>query len=382
MASNHNAMKRFLCFQIMALVVALSLFQTGCGKKEWKPGMPLPVEQLKVGVIYISDPTTETSGYSFAHEQGILAMGRELALGEDQIIRKINIFENEPVLIESAMRDCIAAGARIIFATSWGYMDACEKLAAEFPNVVFAHCSGYKRNDANFTNYFGRIYQARYLSGLAAGLKTRTGKIGYVAAMGKDSSEVTGGVNAFALGVERVNPSARIYVRVTYSWYDPMGETDAARSLIASGCDVIAQHCDSPNPQAEAEKEGVWGIGYNSNMESEAPDAVLTSVLWNWGICYTTLARSVCNGTFTTAPYFGGLAEGMVGLAPFNTALVPPETAAVVEAERQRIVEGSFNIFDGLMQTNDGQVAGREEETLSDSEISSGINWYYRNIVE
>ena len=125
-------------------------------------------------------------------------------------------------------------------------MDTCEQLAAEYPDVIFSHATGYKSNGTNFNNYFGRIYQARYLAGIAAGMKTTTNKLGYVSAMGQENSECTGGINAFAMGAYSVNPDCEVYVKVTNSWYDPEGETQAAQALIDAGCDVIAQHCDTP----------------------------------------------------------------------------------------------------------------------------------------
>jgi basic membrane protein A len=309
-------------------------------------------------------------------------MKQKLGLGESQVLYKINIDDVDTLHIESSIRDLIAEGVNIIFATSWGYMDTCEKLAQEFPSVVFAHATGYKYNDANFTNYFGRVYQARYLSGIVAGLQTKTDRIGYVAAWGTENSEVSQGINAFALGVEKANPRAKIYVRITYSWFDPMGETDAARALITAGCDVIAQHCDTPNPQIEAEQAGVMGIGYNTDMSAEAPHAVLTSVFLNWGAYYTALTQSVMDGTFTTTPYFGSLKDGMVGLSPLNENLMnKPEMLQILNEERRRIEGGEFDVFTGVMETNDGRRIGKEGENLSDDVIRNGIDWHYRNVV-
>jgi basic membrane protein A len=363
--------------------VLILIAHTGCGGgKAWQPGQPLAKEKIKIGVLYISDPRSEHSGYSYAHARGIEEMRQTLDLAESQILNVYNLPDMNAFEIESAMRDCIAQGVNVIIASSWGYMDTCEKLAAEFPGVVFASGSGNKFNQTNFTSYFGRIYQARYLSGIAAGRKTRTGKIGYVAAQGKDNSEVTGGINAFALGVERENPGARIYVKVTHSWFDPMGETDAARALIAAGCDVIAQHCDTSQPQIEAEKAGVWGIGYNSDMSAEAPRAALCSVVWHWGVYYTRLAQSIINGTFTTALYFGGLADDVVGLTPLAPDLAAPGTAEAVETERERIKSGAFNVFEGELKTNDGRTVGAAGAALPDSEITGGINWYYHTVTD
>jgi basic membrane protein A len=237
------------------------------------------------------------------------------------------------------------------------------------------------RNASNLTNYFGRVYQARYLGGITAGLRTATNKIGYVAAMGKGNSQVSSGLNAFALGVESVNKKAKILVKITHRWVYPEGEFEAARSLADAGCDVIAQHCDTPQPQLAAQKAGVWGIGYNSDMRIDA-ETVITSVLWHWNAYYTYLVQSVINGTFTTEPYFGGLREGIVGLSPFNERLLPVGAAAAVEAMRKKIESGAFDVFDGVMETNDGRIIGTEGRRFSSAEILSGIDWHYRNIVE
>jgi basic membrane protein A len=362
-------------------VLAIMMY-TNCGGKSWRPGQPLPKEKIKIGILYISDPRVEHSGYAHAHAQGIEEMRRNIGLAPEQILNSYNIQETDTPGIESAMRNFIAQGVNVIIASSWGYMNTCEKLAEEFPGVVFAHAGGYKYNETNFTNFFGRFYQARYLSGIVAGLKTRTGKIGFVSAMSKNYSGVSSGINAFALGVERVNSAARVYVKVTYSWFDPMGETSAARDLIAAGCDVLAQHCDTSQPQLEAEKAGLWGIGYNSDMSVEAPGAVITSVVWYWDVYYSSLVRNIIDGSFTTAPYFGGIADGIVNITPLVPGLAAEGTEKILEQERERINSGSFGIFYGQMRTNDGRIIGAEGQTLSDNEIRNGIDWYYHTVIE
>jgi basic membrane protein A len=313
---------------------------------------------------------------------GTLEMQRELNLTDGQIIRRGNVFDEDPAETEAVIRECISEGANIIIAPSWGYMETCEELAVEFPSVIFAHATGYKYNDTNFTNYSGRVYQARYLSGIVAGLKTQTNKIGYVAAMGKDNSEVSGGINAFALGVESVNPNARIFVKVTYSWFDPMGEDEAAKALIARGCDVIAQHTNTIAPQMAAQNAGVWGIGYNADMSIYATETVLTSVVLHWGAYYSYLVQSVIDGSFTTTPYLGGIAEGLVDITPLAPALTTPGMTAAVEKARGSIRGGTFNVFDGELETNEGDIIGTKGATLPDSEIIGNIHWYYRNVVE
>ncbi len=341
---------------------------------------PVAKEDIKVGVIHLSDPA-EGSGYTYTHDQGIVGMQEALGLDDSQIIRKNNIDDGDPTAIETAILECIEEGCNIIFATSWGYMDTCEALAEEYPEVIFSHGTGYKSNGTNFNNYFGRIYQARYLTGIAAGLKTQTNKIGYVAAWGTDNSEVTGGCDAFAMGVYSVNPDAKVYVKVTNSWYDPEGEKQAAEALIAQGCDVIGQHCDTPNPQLAAEEAGVWGVGYNSDMSKDAPNAVLTSAVWDWSAYYTTAVENVINGTWTGENYFGGMKEGLVGISPLSD-LCADGTEEAIEEAKAKIVSGEWDVFTGVIETNTGETVGEEGKSLDDATITGGINWYFKNIEE
>ncbi|MDE7334407.1 MAG: BMP family ABC transporter substrate-binding protein [Lachnospiraceae bacterium] len=336
-------------------------------------------EDIKVGVIHITDPA-EGSGYTYTHDLGIQGMQKNIGLDDSQIVRKNNVNDTDATAIENAIRECIEEGCNIIFATSWGFMDTCEALADEFPEVIFSHGTGYKSNGTNFNNYFGRIYQARYLAGIAAGLKTESNKLGYVAAMGQDNSEVTGGVNAFAMGAYSVNPDCEVYVKVTNSWFDPEGETQAAQALVDLGCDVIAQHCDTPNPQTVAEQNGVWGVGYNSDMSKDAPGAVLTSVMWDWSVYYTQAVQSAIDGTWSGENYFGGMADGLVNIADLSD-LCAEGTSEAVEAAREQITKEGFNVFDGVIETNDGSTVGEEGGTLSDSDITGNMNWYFKNVV-
>ncbi|MDR0869139.1 MAG: BMP family ABC transporter substrate-binding protein [Planctomycetota bacterium] len=380
--------KRFSLWIMLAVVLA------GCGDDPaappaaaaWTVGAPIPAERIKIGVIYLSNPEQEKSGYTREHYVGITAMQKTLRLRDDQILTRADVSDSEPRLVEFALRELITLGANIIFATSFNYMDVCEQLAAEFPHVIFAHCSGYKANERNFTNYFGRIYQALYLSGVVAGLSTQTGKIGYVVAFGAENSECSGCLNAFALGVASVKPQAQIWTRVVNNWFDPATEALAANELLSAGCDVIAQDTDSPAPLLAAQKAGARALGYNSNMRAEAPDAVLASAVWNWGAYYTACARSVIDGSFTPRPYFGGIAEGLLDLTPLNETLVAPDLAKVIEqkvdAARTAMRRGEFNVFDGEIKTNDGKIIGAAGKTLSDADIQQNIHWYGENVRE
>ncbi len=337
----------------------------------------LSASDIMVGVLYISDPD-EGSGYSYTHDLGIIGMQDNLGLSEDQIVRKI-VDDSDEEGTREAIQECIDAGCNIIFTTSWGYMEVTAEMAEEYPDVYFSHGTGYMSNGTNFNNYFGRIYQARYLSGIVAGLNTTTNKIGYVAAQDSSNSEVTGGIDAFALGVASVNPDATIYVVVTNSWYDEEAEEAAARTLLDMGCDVMSQHCDTPYPVTLAEEYGVYAIGYNSDMSKESPDACLCSVIWSWSAYYTYAVQCVMNGTFGD-DYYGGLAEGLLDITSL-ASFVADGTQEAVDEAYAAILSGEFNVFDGVMETNDGSTVGTEGGTLDDSTITGGIDWYYKNVV-
>lgn len=335
-------------------------------------------EDIKVGVLYISDPS-EGSGYSYTHDLGILGMQSNLGLTEDQIERKI-VDDTDIEETRAAIEECISDGCNIIFTTSWGYMETTAEMAEKYPDVYFSHGTGYMSNDSNFNNYFGRIYQPRYLSGIVAGMNTTSNKIGYVAAMDTSNSEVTGGIDAFAIGVASVNPEAKIYVVVTDSWYAPEKEEAASRKLLDMGCDVMAQHCDTPYPMTLAQEYGVYGIGYNSDMSKEVPDACLCSVIWNWSAYYTAAVDSIIEGTWNSENYYGGMSEGLVGITDL-AAFCAEGTQEKVSEAAKAILNGSSNVFDGELKTNTGEVIGSAGTTLDDATITGGIDWYYENVV-
>ena len=391
--------KRIMGFLVAGLLVVSSL--TGCGGNTSEPDdyvtndgytvssgdstqeeadttNAISKENIKVGVLYISDPG-EGSGYSYTHDLGILGMQSNLGLSDDQIERKI-VDDADAEATRAAIEECISDGCNVIFTTSWGYMETTAEMAEEYPDVYFSHGTGYMSNDTNFNNYFGRIYQPRYLSGIVAGMNTKSNKIGYVAAMGTDSSEVTGGIDAFAIGVASVNPDAEIYVIVTNSWYDPEKEEAAAKQLLDMGCDVMAQHCDTPYPMTLAQEYGVYGIGYNSDMSKEVPDACLCSVIWNWSAYYTAAVDSVIEGTWSSENYYGGMSEGLVGITDLASFCAEGTQEKVSEAT-EAILSGSMNVFDGELKTNTGEVIGTAGGTLDDGTITGGIDWYYENVI-
>ena len=338
----------------------------------------IPKDEIKVGVIHLSDPA-EGSGYTYTHDLGIQGMQQNLNLSDDQIVRKINISDTDADATRAAIQECIDEGCNIIFTTSWGYMEITAEMAEEYPDIYFSHGTGYMSNGKNFNNYFGRIYQARYLSGIVAGMNTKSNKIGYVAAMDSTNSEVTGGIDAFAMGIYSVNQNAKVYVKVTNSWFDPDGEKAAAETLLNMGCDVIAQHCDTEYPQTLAQEKGVYSIGYNSDMSKNAPEACLCSVIWNWSAYYTSAVQSVIDGTWDGSNYYGGMNENLVGLTSLAD-FCADGTAEKVEEAKAAILSGENGVFDGVIETNTGETVGKEGKTLDDATITGGIDWYFKTV--
>lgn len=346
---------------------------------------------FKVGVIHIGDPA-DGSGYSYTHDLGIQGMQENLGLSDDQIVRKINVSDSDTAATKTAIEECIAEGCKLIFATSYGYMETCAALADEYPDVMFAHGTGYMSNGTNFFNYFGRIYQARYLAGIAAGLKTETDKIGYVSAYGTELAETCSGINAFALGVQSVNPDAEVYVKTLSSWYDPANETAYADALIEMGCDVISQHCDTANPQIAAEKAGVFGCGYNSDMTAQAPKAHLTAAIWNWDVYYTAATQAAIDGTWSDfGNYYGGIAEGFVDVSPLSDNCAE-HTADYIAAVRQLMKDGEWDVFSGVALSfdADGNVVktdsplvdneGNTVDPVTDDIIKGSMNYFVKGV--
>ncbi len=374
-------MRKITKVMALLLTAAMLFAVVGCGKDGADNNAQTTGgnnADFKVGVIHIGNPA-DGAGYSYAHDKGIVEMQKNLNLTDDQIVRKINVADGDAVATRTAIEECIEEGCKIIFGTSWGYMDTMEEMAKEHPDVIFSHATGYKSNDKNFNNYFGRIYQARYLAGIAAGLKTKSNKIGYVAAMGIDNSEVTGGINAFAMGIESVNPDAKVYVKVTNSWFDPTMEQQAAEALLDMGCDVLGQHCDTTAPQLAAEARGAFGCGYNSDMTVDAPKAHLTAPIWNWGVYYTKAAKAAMEGKWTNENYFGGMDDGLVDISPLSDNCAEGTKEKIDEA-RAKIVDGSFKVFEGELFDNQGNKVCEAGQVISDADITGNMNWYYRNV--
>jgi len=346
-------MKKIIAL-LMAMVLALGL--VACAAE--KPAETSGTGDFKVGAIYINSKN-DTAGYTFAHHNGITTAMKELGLDVDKQLVIVDEVLEDKQAVKDAVDTLVGEGAKIIFGISFGYIDALEEAAAEYPEVIFSHATGYKANETNFNNYFGRIYQARYLAGIAAGLKsleTGNNNIGYVAAHTTDYAETASGINGFALGVQAVNPDAKVYVKNLNNWADEINEKAYAEELINSfGCGVISQHCDSAQPQIAAQNAGVFGCGYNSDMTADAPKAHLTSAIWNWNVYYRTAMKAAMEcanaSEFVTKmggnAYYGGLAEGFVDVAPLSENCAAG-TDKAIEAVKAMMVSGEWDVFSGV----------------------------------
>ena len=345
-------MKKIIAL-LMALVLVLGL--AACGGNA-APEAEAPA--FKVGAIYINSKN-DTAGYTFAHHNGITTAMKELGMDvETQLVIVDEVPEDREQVL-AAVDTLVGEGANIIFGISFGYIDAMEEAAATYPDVVFSHGTGYKSNETNFNNYFGRAYQARYLSGIAAGLKSLemgNNNIGYVAAYDVQYAETASGINGFALGVLAVNPNAKIYVKTLNFWADEVNEKAYAEELIKSyNCGVIAQHCDSAQPQKAAENAGVFGCGYNSDMTPDAPKAHLTAAIWNWNVYYGTAIKTAMEcgdaSNFVTAmgsgAYYGGLKEGFVDVSPLSENCAA-NTAEIIDTVKAMMVNGEWDVFSGV----------------------------------
>jgi len=315
-------------------------------------------KELMVGFVYVSP--IGNAGWSYAHD----VARKELDAMEGVKTSFVEAVHEGPDS-ERVFLNMARKGYDIIFGTSFGYMDPMLKVANQFPDIVFEHCSGFKLAK-NLGTYFGRMYQARYLSGMVAGAMTKSNILGYVAAF--PIPEVIRGINAFALGAQLVNPKAQVRVVWTKTWYDPATEKEAAKSLLDVGADVIAQHQDSPAPQEAAQEKGVYSIGYNSDMSAFAPKAQLTAAVWNWAPLYKQIIEEVQQGTWKSQALWYGMKGGVVDLAPFGD-MVPAAVRQQVMEKKKEIIAGTANPFAGPIKDQNGVVQVAQGKAPTDEEM-------------
>jgi basic membrane protein A len=332
-------------------------------------GRAVAADPLGIGYIYVGP--VEDFGWTHAHDVGRKAVEAELG---DQVKTSFVESVKEGPDAERVIAELAAKGNKLIFTTSFGFMNPTLKVAKRFPDVKFEHCTGYKR-DANVSTYNIRFYEGRYVQGVIAGHLSKSGIVGYIGSV--PIPEVVMGMNAFILGMRSVNPNARMKIVWVNAWYDPGKEGDSAKALIDQGADVIAQHTDSGAPLQVAQQRGVHGFGQASDMISLAPKAQLTASVDFWNPYYVQRAKDVIAGTWQSQDVWGGFKSGMLVMAPF--ANMPEDVAKAGKDAETGISDGKIVVFKGPIKDQGGAEKVASGAALDDGAIA-GMNWLAEGI--
>jgi basic membrane protein A len=324
---------------------------------------------VKAGMIMTG--SRDSSTWNDAHLQGMQKAGQELSLS---LACEDNVSADD---CDKVMERMIRDGCKIIISTSIEFEDAVSRLAMRYPAVYFFQATGTHPH-ANVATYMGRMYQMRYLAGIIAGRKTKNRAVGYVAT--QPVTEVIRGIDAFALGVRRVNPTAVVYVKYTNNWGD-YGQDEKTTAELLDACpqiDVLAMHVDTEGPSAVCEQRGVYTIGCNVAGD-QYPKTSLTAVIWDWDIFYTKYIREALNGKFEGRNYLVGADTGIVALAPL-TELVDRATVLQVEQEKKIMISGEEDVFCGPIRDREGNMRCEAGENLSDQTLFDNLDWYVEGV--
>ncbi len=328
------------------------------------------MDKVKVGFIYVG-PRND-GGWSQYHHEAAMKM-------KDHFGDKVELVEQESVPegadAERVMTQMALGGAQLIFASSFGFMDATANVAAKFPNVKFEHATGYK-TAPNMAVYNARFYEGRYVTGTIAGMMTKTNKIGYLASF--PIPEVIQGINATYLAAKKVNPNVEIKVVWAFTWFDPAKEADGTQALIDQGCDFVFAHTDSTAPLATLKKAGLYGFGQAADMIDYAPSPRLGSIIDDWAPYYIERVQAMLDGNWETANIWHGIKEGMVGLGEFSSD-VPDDVKAAAQKVRDDIVSGAVKPFTGPLNKADGSVWLKEGEEADDGTLA-GLSFFVEGV--
>ena len=346
-----------------------------------------------VGVLFMFDPETKPDNDMQKLRVAMIMTGLRndhswneshfdaLQKAEKNLNLEVAYYENVPTdsSAKIIMDQAIKNGAKIVITNSFAFGEHELAVARNHPETRFFHATGLQ-SATNFSSFFGRVYQLRYLSGIVAGMKTKTNEIGYVAAF--NIPEVVRGINAFALGVHKVNPKAKIYVTWSRSWIDESLAADATRELFHKHrIDVLTAHVDALTPYEVADEKGAWIIGYNKDNSKRFPKHYLTSLVWNWENFYIPKIREVMQDKFEGQNYWLGLESGIMNLSEM-TEHVDETIRAVVEEERNRIVHGKFDVFYGPIEDNHGVVRVSTGESMTDDAMLKRFDWFVKGVVD
>ena len=326
-------------------------------------------DDLKAAFIYVG-PVGD-AGWTYRHDQARQCLEERTGI-ETAFVESVP----ETADVATVERDFIDQGFDMIFATAFGYQPFTQEVANENPDVKFFGITPTVAPADNISNFYGELWDGRFLTGMVAGSLTETDVIGFVAA--NPIPTVIAGINAFTLGVRSVNPDATVRVIWTLSWFDPPAEFDNAIALIDSGADVIAQHQDTPSTVEAAQERGVWAIGSESDMSQFGPDVFLTGTVWDWCNIYENYYEAVVNDSFEAGEVYGGLGDGTVTLAPFGAG-VPADVQSEVEQVQQQLIDGEFDYWAGPLLTNEGEEVVPEGGTLTIDDIN-GMDWLVEGV--
>ncbi|HET8695510.1 MAG TPA: BMP family ABC transporter substrate-binding protein [Aquabacterium sp.] len=362
--------------------VAATAALVGCGKKE-DAAAPASAasdaasvaavaksEPLKIAFAYVG-PVGD-AGWTYAHDQGRQAIEKEFG---DKV--KTTFVEKVPEGpdAERVLRDLVSQGNKLIFGTTFGYMEPMLKVAADNKDVKFEHATGYKTAD-NMRTYDSRTYEGAYMAGVIAGGMTKTNVLGVVGSI--PIPEVIRNIDSFTLGAQSVNPKIKTKVVWVNGWFDPPKETEGAQSLINQGADVLFQNTDSPAVLQTAEKAGKFAFGWDSDMSKFGPKAHLASSIINWGPYYIKATKDVLDGTWKTGAVWWGVKEGAIDLVSISDQ-VPADVKAKVDAVKSGLKDGSFVIWKGPIKGQDGKDV-LAKDAVADDGFLHGINFYVKGV--
>ena len=368
----NNASRRWLIAALAALPLAL----VGCGEKEQpkkaeekKAEAPKP-EPLKVAFIYVG-PTGD-AGWTFAHDNARKAAEAEFG---DKV--KTSFVESVPegADAERVIRDMVSQGNKLIFGTTFGYMEPMAKVAEDTKNVRFEHATGYKSSE-NMRVYDSRTYEGAYLAGLIAGKMTKSNKLGVVASV--PIPEVLRNINAFTLAAQSVNPKVTTRVVWINKWFDPGKEREGAMALLDQGADVLMQNTDSTAVVQAANEKGKFAFGWDSDMSKFAPEAHLASAIINWTPYYKKAIKEALDGTWKTETNWWGIKEGAIDLVSIS-AKVPEDVKKLVEERKAGIKDGSFAIWKGPIVDQAGKVMLAKDQVADDKWMHE-VKWYVKGV--
>ena len=367
--------------KVAALSAVAAAALVGCGKKEEPTApaaAPAPVaaapapaaEPLKIAFAYVG-PVGD-GGWSYAHDNARKAIEREFG---DKIVTTFVESVPQSADAERVLRDMAGQGNKLIFGTTFGYMESMLKVAADNPGVKFEHATGYKTAE-NLRTYDSRTYEGAYMAGVIAGGMTKTNTLGVVGSV--PIPEVLRNINSFTLGAQSVNPKIQTKVVWVNEWFSPPKETEAATSLINGGADVLFQNTDSPAVLKTAQEKGKRAFGWDSDMTAYGPKAHLGSAVINWTPYYTKAVKDVLDGTWSTGQAWWGVKEGAIDMVSV-AADVPDDTKKKIDDIKAGLKDGSFVIWKGPIVGQDGKEV-LAKDAVADDKFLGGINFYIKGV--